>query len=186
MSVQFAHAVHAWLAPHWQAAHWQARPEPTTAMPPRCCMSLPLMACLGIAAPTGSPASAGGAQHWLLHEALLSNLCTADAAWYCLLQEAVKHQQYDRLRDSQGRPAGMLGWAPERSVTFADNHDTGSTQQVGGWGESAQQAGYGRGQSPPPKGAREKGLGGTKRFTVGVIGCQALSSGAAAPPRSVG
>lgn len=46
-----------------------------------------------------------------------------------ILQEAVRHCQYDRLRDSEGKPPGLLGWWPEKSVTFIDNHDTGSSQQ---------------------------------------------------------
>jgi len=46
-----------------------------------------------------------------------------------ILQEAVRHCQYNRLADREGKPAGLLGWWPRRSVTFVDNHDTGSTQQ---------------------------------------------------------
>ncbi|KAJ0087302.1 hypothetical protein Patl1_09456 [Pistacia atlantica] len=44
-----------------------------------------------------------------------------------ILQEAVKGQFW-RLRDSQGKPPGVMGWWPSRAVTFLDNHDTGSTQ----------------------------------------------------------
>jgi len=33
------------------------------------------------------------------------------------------------LRTQYGTPAGYIGWKPENSVTFVDNHDTGSTQQ---------------------------------------------------------
>ncbi|XP_021756525.1 probable alpha-amylase 2 isoform X3 [Chenopodium quinoa] len=44
-----------------------------------------------------------------------------------ILQEAVKGE-YWRLRDSQGKPPGVMGWWPSRAVTFLDNHDTGSTQ----------------------------------------------------------
>ena len=36
--------------------------------------------------------------------------------------------EYWRLRDGAGKPAGLLGWWPSRSVTFLENHDTGSTQ----------------------------------------------------------
>jgi alpha-amylase len=46
-----------------------------------------------------------------------------------ILQEAVKHTQYDRLKDGQGKAPGLLGWWPEKACTFVDNHDTGSTQQ---------------------------------------------------------
>ena len=48
-----------------------------------------------------------------------------------LLQEAVKHTQYDRLKDGQGKPPGLMGFWPSKACTFVDNHDTGSTQQVG-------------------------------------------------------
>lgn len=43
------------------------------------------------------------------------------------MQEAVKGQFW-RLRDSQGKPPGVIGWWPSRAVTFIDNHGTGSTQ----------------------------------------------------------
>jgi alpha-amylase len=33
-----------------------------------------------------------------------------------------------RLCDGAGKAAGMIGWLPEKAVTFVDNHDTGSTQ----------------------------------------------------------
>ncbi|MEE2925158.1 MAG: alpha-amylase family glycosyl hydrolase [bacterium] len=45
-----------------------------------------------------------------------------------ILQEAVKEKEYWRLRSRDGKAAGVLGWWPERSVTFLDNHDTGSKQ----------------------------------------------------------
>ena len=35
-----------------------------------------------------------------------------------------------RMRDSNGKASGMIGWLPEKAVTFVDNHDTGSTQQI--------------------------------------------------------
>ncbi|EPS66762.1 alpha-amylase, partial [Genlisea aurea] len=44
-----------------------------------------------------------------------------------ILQEAVKGQLW-RLRDPNGKPSGTMGLWPSRSVTFIDNHDTGSTQ----------------------------------------------------------
>lgn len=44
-----------------------------------------------------------------------------------VLQEAVKGQLW-RLRDAQNKPPGMIGYWPEKAVTFLDNHDTGSTQ----------------------------------------------------------
>ncbi|KAI8471662.1 MAG: alpha-amylase [Monoraphidium minutum] len=46
-----------------------------------------------------------------------------------ILQEAVSKTQYWRLRDSQGKAPGLIGWWPGQAVTFTDNHDTGSSQQ---------------------------------------------------------
>ena len=42
-----------------------------------------------------------------------------------LLAEAFNNNAYWRLRDSDGKPAGTIGWWPAMSVTFLDNHDTG-------------------------------------------------------------
>jgi alpha-amylase len=42
-----------------------------------------------------------------------------------ILQEALEHGQFWRLRDSAGKPPGVIGWWPARAVTFIDNHDTG-------------------------------------------------------------
>jgi alpha-amylase len=44
-----------------------------------------------------------------------------------ILQEAVNGQLW-RLRDPNNKPSGMIGYWPEKAVTFLDNHDTGSTQ----------------------------------------------------------
>ncbi len=50
-----------------------------------------------------------------------------------ILQQAVRYQEYWRLRDSEGKPSGLIGWWPAKSVTFLDNHDTGpSTGGNGG------------------------------------------------------
>nr|QED40920.1 alpha amylase a3 [Agave tequilana] len=55
-------------------------------------------------------------------------LCAAfDFTTKGILQEAVKGELW-RLRDSQGKPPGLMGWWPSRAVTFIENHDTGSTQ----------------------------------------------------------
>ncbi len=43
-----------------------------------------------------------------------------------ILQEAVKNCQYWRLRDQNGKPPGVIGYYPRKSVTFIDNHDTGA------------------------------------------------------------
>ena len=45
-----------------------------------------------------------------------------------ILQRAIEHTEYWRLRDPAGRPPGLLGWVPQRAVTFLDNHDTGHPQ----------------------------------------------------------
>lgn len=44
-----------------------------------------------------------------------------------ILQVAVQGE-YWRLRDGEGKAAGLIGWWPQRAVTFLDNHDTGSQQ----------------------------------------------------------
>ncbi|KAL3689936.1 hypothetical protein R1sor_016245 [Riccia sorocarpa] len=44
-----------------------------------------------------------------------------------ILQEALKGQLW-RLRDSNGQASGLIGYMPDKAVTFIDNHDTGSTQ----------------------------------------------------------
>ena len=46
-----------------------------------------------------------------------------------LLQAGVQGELW-RLRDGSGKAAGLIGWAPEKAVTFVDNHDTGSTQKL--------------------------------------------------------
>jgi hypothetical protein len=44
-----------------------------------------------------------------------------------ILQQAVQGELW-RLRDQNNFPPGLIGWMPEKAVTFLDNHDTGSTQ----------------------------------------------------------
>ncbi|KAK4277487.1 hypothetical protein QN277_015481 [Acacia crassicarpa] len=46
-----------------------------------------------------------------------------------ILQAAVQGE-LSRLKDSNGKPPGMIGIKPENAVTFIDNHDTGSTQKL--------------------------------------------------------
>jgi alpha-amylase len=46
-----------------------------------------------------------------------------------LLQVGVQGELW-RLRDGNGKAAGLIGWVPEKAVTFVDNHDTGSTQRL--------------------------------------------------------
>ncbi|XP_031123870.1 alpha-amylase-like [Ipomoea triloba] len=44
-----------------------------------------------------------------------------------ILQAAVLGE-LGRLKDSAGKPSGLIGISPKNAVTFIDNHDTGSTQ----------------------------------------------------------
>ena len=67
---------------------------------------------------------------------------TFDFPTKALLQEAIKHKQYDRMKDSNGKPPGLMGWWPDRAVTFLDNHDTGSTQQHWPFPSGALMQGY--------------------------------------------
>ena len=41
-----------------------------------------------------------------------------------LLQHAITHGQYWRLKDEYSAPSGLIGWWPANAVTFIDNHDT--------------------------------------------------------------
>ncbi len=50
------------------------------------------------------------------------------------LQNAIRDNNLSYLRDGQGRPSGMIGINPSKSVTFLDNHDTGFAQQCCGSG----------------------------------------------------
>lgn len=45
-----------------------------------------------------------------------------------ILQAAVQGEWW-RMKDSNGKPSGMIGVLPQNAVTFIDNHDTGSTQK---------------------------------------------------------
>eukprot|EP00190_Bangiopsis_sp_CCMP1999_P007078 CAMPEP_0198723908 /NCGR_PEP_ID=MMETSP1475-20131203/1418_1 /TAXON_ID= ORGANISM="Unidentified sp., Strain CCMP1999" /NCGR_SAMPLE_ID=MMETSP1475 /ASSEMBLY_ACC=CAM_ASM_001111 /LENGTH=491 /DNA_ID=CAMNT_0044485237 /DNA_START=106 /DNA_END=1581 /DNA_ORIENTATION=- len=59
-----------------------------------------------------------------------------------ILMQAVKAQEYWRLRDRRGKPCGLMGFWPEKTVTFIDNHDTGSTQQHWPWPAEKVMEGY--------------------------------------------
>ncbi len=48
------------------------------------------------------------------------------------LQNAIRANNLSFLRDFEGRPSGMIGINPSKSVTFLDNHDTGLAQQCCG------------------------------------------------------
>lgn len=45
-----------------------------------------------------------------------------------LLNQALSANEYYRLKDSSGKPAGGIGWWPMKMVTFVDNHDTGPSE----------------------------------------------------------
>lgn len=55
-----------------------------------------------------------------------------------ILQEAIKYQEFWRLKDSKGKPPGLIGSWPQKAVTFIDNHDTGSTQNHWPFGNKEQ------------------------------------------------
>ncbi|KAJ9166234.1 hypothetical protein P3X46_021012 [Hevea brasiliensis] len=46
-----------------------------------------------------------------------------------ILQAAVQGELW-RLKDSNGKPPGLIGILPQNAATFIDNHDTGSTQRL--------------------------------------------------------
>ena len=46
-------------------------------------------------------------------------------AWLKTMSECFVCHVTHRLVDGRGRPAGLIGWAPHKAVTFTDNHDTG-------------------------------------------------------------
>lgn len=48
-----------------------------------------------------------------------------------LLNQALRYDEYYRLRDYNGKPAGGIGWWPQKMVTFVDNHDTGPSENCG-------------------------------------------------------
>eukprot|EP00253_Pinus_taeda_P021115 PITA_21115 len=47
-----------------------------------------------------------------------------------ILQEAFQSNDLSRLKDSDGKPAGMIGLLPQKAVTFIENHDTGPPQNI--------------------------------------------------------
>ncbi len=48
-----------------------------------------------------------------------------------LLNQALSANEYGRLRDGAGKPAGGIGWWAQKMVTFVDNHDTGPSESAG-------------------------------------------------------
>lgn len=49
-----------------------------------------------------------------------------------ILQQAVQYNEFWRLKASDGKPQGAIGWWAAKSVTFIDNHDTGPSHPSGG------------------------------------------------------
>ncbi|KAF5740684.1 alpha-amylase-like [Tripterygium wilfordii] len=52
-----------------------------------------------------------------------------DFATKGILQAAVQGE-LQQLKDQNGNPSGLIGILPQNAVTFIDNHDTGSTQNI--------------------------------------------------------
>lgn len=48
-----------------------------------------------------------------------------------LLNQALGSNEYWRLKDGAGKPAGGIGWWAQKMVTFVDNHDTGPSESAG-------------------------------------------------------
>lgn len=48
-----------------------------------------------------------------------------------ILNDALANGNYWRLKASDGKPQGVIGWWPSMSVTFVENHDTGSAESCG-------------------------------------------------------
>jgi alpha-amylase len=48
-----------------------------------------------------------------------------------ILNDALANGNYWRLKATDGKPQGAIGWWPAMSVTFVDNHDTGPAETCG-------------------------------------------------------
>lgn len=57
-------------------------------------------------------------------DALNGRASTFDMTTKGILQHALSTKEYWRLADSTMKPPGVIGWWPQKSVTFLDNHDT--------------------------------------------------------------
>ncbi|KAM7279908.1 hypothetical protein ACFE04_007042 [Oxalis oulophora] len=69
----------------------------------------------------------GGLKNWV--EAAGGSITAFDFTTKGILQAAVQGELW-RLKDSNGKPSGLIGLMPQNAVTFIDNHDTGSTQNI--------------------------------------------------------
>jgi alpha-amylase len=60
------------------------------------------------------------------------NACGAfDFTTKGILNDALAYGNYWRLKATDGKPQGAIGWWPAMSVTFVDNHDTGPAESCG-------------------------------------------------------
>lgn len=60
------------------------------------------------------------------------NACGAfDFTTKGILNDALANGNYWRLKATDGKPQGTIGWWPAMSVTFVDNHDTGPAASCG-------------------------------------------------------
>ncbi|KAJ7007226.1 hypothetical protein D5086_004690 [Populus alba] len=69
----------------------------------------------------------GGLKDWI--QAAGGAVTAFDFTTKGILQAAVQGELW-RLKDSNGKPPGLIGLLPQNAVTFIDNHDTGSTQKI--------------------------------------------------------
>jgi alpha-amylase len=61
-----------------------------------------------------------------------SNSCGAfDFTTKGILNDALANGNYWRLKATDGKPQGAIGWWPAMMVTFVDNHDTGPAESCG-------------------------------------------------------
>ncbi|GLT46969.1 hypothetical protein SLA2020_206940 [Shorea laevis] len=75
----------------------------------------------------GPDAHRGALKDWV--NAAGGSVTAFDFTTKGVLQAAVQGELW-RLKDSNGKPPGLIGILPQNAVTFIDNHDTGSTQKL--------------------------------------------------------
>ncbi|MEY4927314.1 MAG: hypothetical protein RI894_1750, partial [Bacteroidota bacterium] len=66
-------------------------------------------------------------QNWI--DATQQSSAAFDFATKGILQDALNNNSFGGL-NVNGQAGGLIGWSPARSVTFLDNHDTGSSQNL--------------------------------------------------------
>ena len=52
------------------------------------------------------------------------NATAFDVTTKGILHAVFERSEFWRLRDAAGKPPGLMGWWPSRTVTFLENHDT--------------------------------------------------------------